>query len=1573
MSVVDLTVGDDDGESGLHANMAAPEVLEVADDAPGPGLAFRVAGRPPGHRRQRPAPPLSSAAPAVSVAPASSVDETRPDGLHSWGDIVDVSDSSVRASPASDSDGSQVAVVEVDDAPVADGASQHQHQRGLGLPVDDGHSAGVWAPEHDSHMALGGYQAQRRRPAQWPGHGAEAGSLGAGPLSGRTRRPPHVAGLVGPGAPRFDGPLAPAVGGATGAGDQSERMRMIGQLRAVAVISTGSVYYLEGGEAQVPTTLRNRQGSAQVVELHDRRGQLIGTLEQSVTKAIYALQAGGQIKVAGITAGPLRGRFVSPIMLSFYADRQLALQIVRAFEDSGLFLDQSAPEAQGTLRDLDTHSNALTRGMNYVSRHYADQDDGLMTGFGNSDGALPSVFKDLGFVVSRDGPGDPNRDSQYAIPKQRRRAMPLPDSMHLGRFSEKPPEDPKARLADIKSTFVTLLDLPEVSAGPSITTPLHRHQKQALFFMVHRETEGVDVEDPGLVDLNCELQFPKLWLPSIQTTQVAAQEFRHALVDVRCVGQPKSMLGGILADDMGLGKTLAIISLVLQLPPLRRLGARLKFDGPGPGPAGDTSRAIGSGGSGVRTDRRARRKRHAHAAGERQRRRIARAALRRGSDGAHASQCSEDSDSFTDVRAGSGACGSRAAATRAADSSDSEDLTDDPLGKAPKRALGSDSESESRSGRSAKAPRLDPPWRERPGSASGSGGGSASNYVDGEVSEDDRPMTPPPEFDNAPTRKKDECERRFGANYRGRYAGGTLIICPLSTMGNWEEQIGTHVRPRTLRVHAYHGGMRCRNPKRLCRYDVVLTTFNVLQSEYSRETRQLLLDEHDAPELARPGVFDSSSEEESSTKAFQVPESPYVSPLQAVHWHRVVLDEAHSIKERRTLSSIAAYMLHADRRWCLTGTPIQNRLDDLYSLLRFLHATPLDNWRIWLAYIAAPFHENIREMATDGSVEEGNIGANRVQRLMQSICLRRMKQQIDARTRRTIVELPPKFECVRWLDLADGERRLYQMAEDLARSKYNNMSRNGTLLKNYIHILQIILRLRQLCTHPRLWSSDKWREVQVLAADKAIADCAQPPATRPAPTRSTDEPRAKDEGASGAASGGRAPDTLAKRGGRAGPLALASAAEGLVSTSANPGPKPADRWAGSVLAAADLCSAVMSDTSGAVAAADHAAHFGRWTEEARVHGALVKCEFCDNCALPPAQLQRRALFADTDYPGPAVTSCMHIVCRPCQIVLFGATPSNPQEEAALRINPAAAAAAMSECMLCGVMLEQADIVHLPAHHLFGSIAQAGDAATAQGPGGAQCQTQPPATPDEASNDYKELNQLCSEQTTSTKIATLIADIDSIRSRQWITDPAFGVDQQHPSVVARKAALAASPEAREKCVVFSQWTTMLDLVEPLLRERGIRFTRLDGKMQRPQREGNLAKFKHDSGIEVLLLSLRAGGVGLNLVHATHVFLMDAFWNPSVEQQAIDRIHRLGQQCPITVTRYFIRNSIEERIMALQQRKAKIADISLMDSTRRAHAALDPASGDAGDTEEMLAITTGTHSRQQRLDDLSLLLG
>jgi len=129
----------------------------------------------------------------------------------------------------------------------------------------------------------------------------------------------------------------------------------------------------------------------------------------------------------------------------------------------------------------------------------------------------------------------------------------------------------------------------------------------------------------------------------------------------------------------------------------------------------------------------------------------------------------------------------------------------------------------------------------------------------------------------------------------------------------------------------------------------------------------------------------------------------------------------------------------------------------------------------------------------------------------------------------------------------------------------------------------------------------------------------------------------------------------------------------------------------------------------------------------------------------------------------------------------------------------------------------------------------------------------------------------------------------------------------------------------KAIVFSQWTGLLDLTEPALDAAGIPFTRLDGSTR--DRAGVVRQFQDDAGPPVMLVSLKAGGTGLNLTAADHVFLLDPWWNPAVEQQAADRAHRIGQDKPVMVYRLVAEDTVEERILALQQRKREIADAAL----------------------------------------------
>ncbi|HTE54854.1 MAG TPA: DEAD/DEAH box helicase [Kofleriaceae bacterium] len=146
------------------------------------------------------------------------------------------------------------------------------------------------------------------------------------------------------------------------------------------------------------------------------------------------------------------------------------------------------------------------------------------------------------------------------------------------------------------------------------------------------------------------------------------------------------------------------------------------------------------------------------------------------------------------------------------------------------------------------------------------------------------------------------------------------------------------------------------------------------------------------------------------------------------------------------------------------------------------------------------------------------------------------------------------------------------------------------------------------------------------------------------------------------------------------------------------------------------------------------------------------------------------------------------------------------------------------------------------------------------------------------------------------------------------------------------ALDTAVSDGHKALVFSQWTSLLDLVEPHLIAANIAFTRLDGST--PDRAGVVQAFQDEAGPPVLLASLKAGGTGLNLTAADHVFILDPWWNPAAEDQAADRAHRIGQDRPVFIYRLVARDTVEERLLALQLRKRALADAALGQADRAA---------------------------------------
>ncbi|KAL2023563.1 hypothetical protein VTK56DRAFT_2171 [Thermocarpiscus australiensis] len=136
------------------------------------------------------------------------------------------------------------------------------------------------------------------------------------------------------------------------------------------------------------------------------------------------------------------------------------------------------------------------------------------------------------------------------------------------------------------------------------------------------------------------------------------------------------------------------------------------------------------------------------------------------------------------------------------------------------------------------------------------------------------------------------------------------------------------------------------------------------------------------------------------------------------------------------------------------------------------------------------------------------------------------------------------------------------------------------------------------------------------------------------------------------------------------------------------------------------------------------------------------------------------------------------------------------------------------------------------------------------------------------------------------------------------------------------------ETEEKTIIFSQWTGLLDLVECQIKYKlGLRYCRYSGDMSRNQRDGAVQDFTENPRNRVMLVSLRAGNAGLNLTAASRIIICDPFWNPYIEMQAVDRAHRIGQQREVRVHRILVKETVEDRILELQEKKRRLVEAAL----------------------------------------------
>ncbi|XP_068489888.1 helicase-like transcription factor CHR28 isoform X2 [Phaseolus vulgaris] len=313
-----------------------------------------------------------------------------------------------------------------------------------------------------------------------------------------------------------------------------------------------------------------------------------------------------------------------------------------------------------------------------------------------------------------------------------------------------------------------------------------------------------------------------------------------------------------------------------------------------------------------------------------------------------------------------------------------------------------------------------------------------------------------------------ECDREPSSSTqapgRKRPAAGTLVVCPASVLRQWARELDEKVGGEKLDVLVYHGGSRTKDHIALAKYDVVLTTYSIVTNEVPK---QPLVEEDDIEDKngerfglssefsvskKRKKPFNGNKKSKKGRKGIDIECGS--GALAKVGWFRVILDEAQTIKNHRTQVARACCSLRAKRRWCLSGTPIQNSIDDLYSYFRFLKYDPYAVYK--------SFYNTIKVPISRDSIQ----GYKKLQAVLRAIMLRRTKGTLlDGKP---IINLPPKTIELSKVDFSDEERAFYTKLESDSRSQFKAYAAAGTVNQNYANILLMLLRLRQACDHPRL-------------------------------------------------------------------------------------------------------------------------------------------------------------------------------------------------------------------------------------------------------------------------------------------------------------------------------------------------------------------------------------------------------------------------------------------------------------------------------------------------------------------------
>ncbi|KAI9040111.1 P-loop containing nucleoside triphosphate hydrolase protein [Aspergillus affinis] len=622
----------------------------------------------------------------------------------------------------------------------------------------------------------------------------------------------------------------------------------------------------------------------------------------------------------------------------------------------------------------------------------------------------------------------------------------------------------------------------------------------------------------------------------------------------------------------------------------------------------------------------------------------------------------------------------------------------------------------------------------------------------------------------------------------------TLIIAPVALMQQWKREIHRVLKPgqHQLSVYVLHGDKRAVGFRDLRDYDVVLTTFGTLSSELKRREKYDELHGHEPTESRE-----------------LLKSMPCLGP--SSKWYRVIIDEAQCIKNRNTKAAIACCRLDSIYRWCMSGTPMMNSVQELHSLLKFLRIRPYGNLE--------RFNHDFTRPLKSGSASAQEKAMKQLQVLLKAVLLRRTKEsKIDGKP---ILQLPRRVSEKVHAVFSDDEQELYSALEAQTQLQFNKYLEAGTVGRNYSNILVLLLRLRQACCHPHLI---KDYSVKLNA--------------------NTDE--------------------------------------------------------------LDLV--------------ENAKAFGNEVVIRLKGNSDLECPICIDAVDNPI------IF----FP------CGHSTCAECFSRI-----SDPE----LSVRQGHDGSVDVKCPNCRGKVDPKKITD---HMSFKKVHFPDESSES-----AALELPKPAEADEDDSDDSDQDSLSrfivsDDENNKTaqsskrkkkgkmpqKIKKTLADLKREASKNqkskrkylrrldktWISSAKIDKVMD----ILRDVQLG---EAKEKTIIFSQFTALLDLLEVPIMRSGWGYRRYDGSMKPADRNSAVLDFTDNPDCRIMLVSLKAGNAGLNLVAASQVIIFDPFWNPYIEEQAIDRAHRIGQLREVHVHRILVEKTVEDRILELQDKKREIIEGAL----------------------------------------------